>query len=137
MLDATSPVPESERRWIDVDLSGSRFHNVDLSGSKVTGAWADELVLDGSFERLVVNEVDVMPDVEQQLAARHPELGRIRTGDLDDLRAAWATTRAMWEETEARVATLDPALLRERVDGEWSYLQTLRHLVMASDAWLR
>lgn len=24
-----------------------------------------------------------------------------------------------------------------RVDGEWSFAQTLRHLVMATDAWLR
>ncbi|MBX3286275.1 MAG: DinB family protein, partial [Actinobacteria bacterium] len=24
----------------------------------------------------------------------------------------------------------------ERVDGEWSYLQTLRHLVMATDRWI-
>lgn len=137
MLDATPPVPESERRWVDVDLSGARFHNVTLSGGKVTGAWASDLVLDGMFERLVVNDVDVMPYVEQELAARHPELGLLRTGDLDDLRAAWATTKALWEATEARVATFDPALLRERVDGEWSYLQTLRHLVFASDGWLR
>ena len=27
------------------------------------------------------------------------------------------------------------ALLSERVDGEWSFLETLRHLIMATDCW--
>ena len=32
---------------------------------------------------------------------------------------------------------LDPDLLHERVDGEWSFIETLRHLVFATDAWVR
>ena len=27
-------------------------------------------------------------------------------------------------------------LLHERVDGEWSFIETLRHLVLATDAWV-
>jgi len=30
-----------------------------------------------------------------------------------------------------------PELLHERVDGEWSFIETLRHLVFATDAWVR
>ena len=30
-----------------------------------------------------------------------------------------------------------PALLQESVDGEWSFIETLRHLVFATDAWIR
>jgi hypothetical protein len=137
VLEPTSPVPEPDRRWVGVDLSGARFHNVDLSGARLTGVWAQEIVVDGAIERMTVNGIDVMPYVEQQLFARHPELGKIWTGDLDDLRDAWRTIRATWAATEAEVATLDPALLERSVDGEYSYLQTLRHLVFASDAWLR
>ncbi len=31
---------------------------------------------------------------------------------------------------------LDPALLHESVDGEWSFTETLRHLVFATESWL-
>jgi hypothetical protein len=137
MSRATPPVPESERRWINVDLSGARFHNVVLSGARITGVWARDVVVDGDVERLTVNGIDVMPYVRQQLGAQHPELEQTWSGDLDDLRAAWATIRAAWEATEREVSALDEALLHRRVDDEWSYLETLRHLVLASDAWLR
>jgi hypothetical protein len=30
-----------------------------------------------------------------------------------------------------------PELLHESVDGEWSFIETLRHLVFATDAWIR
>ena len=30
-----------------------------------------------------------------------------------------------------------PELLHERVDGEWSFIETLRHLVFATDAWVK
>ena len=29
-----------------------------------------------------------------------------------------------------------PELLHERVEGEWSFIETLRHLVFATDAWV-
>ena len=32
---------------------------------------------------------------------------------------------------------LPPDLLHERVDDEWSFIETLRHLVFATDAWVR
>jgi hypothetical protein len=31
---------------------------------------------------------------------------------------------------------MDPETLHERVDGEWSFIETLRHLVFATDAWV-
>ena len=36
-----------------------------------------------------------------------------------------------------RARRLPPALLHESVDGEWSFTETLRHLVYATDAWVR
>lgn len=38
------------------------------------------------------------------------------------------------DETVARARRLDPELLHESVDGEWSFIETLRHLVFATDA---
>jgi hypothetical protein len=31
---------------------------------------------------------------------------------------------------------MEPELLHERVEGEWSFIETLRHLVFATDAWV-
>ncbi|MGI8900624.1 MAG: DinB family protein [Nocardioides sp.] len=30
-----------------------------------------------------------------------------------------------------------PALLHQRAEGEWSFIETLRHLVFATDAWVK
>ena len=35
--------------------------------------------------------------------------------------------------TVAGPRRLDPALLHEQVDGEWSFIETLRHLVFATE----
>jgi hypothetical protein len=43
----------------------------------------------------------------------------------------------MWRETVGRAGRLQPELLHESVDGEWSFIETLRHLVFATDAWIR
>src|SRR5215472_13121885 len=36
-----------------------------------------------------------------------------------------------------RARGMTPELLHERVDEEWSFIETLRHLVFATDAWVR
>ena len=42
----------------------------------------------------------------------------------------------MWETTVARAGRLPSDLLDERVNGEWSFLETLRHLIMVTDTWV-
>ena len=41
-----------------------------------------------------------------------------------------------WDAAVQRARALPEDVLHERVDGEWSFMETLRHLVMASDAWV-
>jgi hypothetical protein len=43
----------------------------------------------------------------------------------------------VWPPTVERAKRLPPDLLHERVDGEWSFIETLRHLVSATDSWVR
>jgi hypothetical protein len=52
------------------------------------------------------------------------------------LRAAWSTVKERWRATDARALALGAGSCRERVDGEWSYAETLRHLVFVTDAWV-
>ncbi len=44
---------------------------------------------------------------------------------------------ARWRATVSRPRELSEATLNERVDDEWSFVETLRHLVLATDCWLR
>jgi hypothetical protein len=48
---------------------------------------------------------------------------------------AWSAVDALWESTLERARLLPEAKLHERVDGEWSFVETQRHLLFASDAW--
>ena len=88
---------------------------------------------DGTF---LVNGVDVVPLVDAELDRRFP--GRaLRTAETPEgLRAAWEALERTWSATVDRATGMPPGTVVESVDGEWSFAQTLRHLVMATDTWL-
>ena len=119
-----------------VTFEGARFREVDLSGVRVTGAWLRDLDLDGELDGLTVNGVDVGPFVEAELDRRYPERPAVRDGGAEDFRRACEINERAWEATMARVRRLPDAVLHERVDDEWSFIETLRHLVFCTDAWL-
>ena len=52
-------------------------------------------------------------------------------------REAWDVVERLWADTVERASRVDPELLHESVDGEWSFIETLRHLVFATDSWIR
>src|SRR5262245_44385439 len=120
-----------------VELSGARFRNVHLEGAEFRGVWADRLVIDGGFGELIFNEVDVVPLWRAELSRRHPEFAMLAPDDADGYRAVWPLLEGPWEQTVARARALPEELLHERVDDEWSFIETLRHMLMVHDAWLR
>jgi len=128
--------------FVDVDLRGARFVGSDLSGVVMRGvdlAGADldaPWLLDGE-STLHVNGVDVAPFVEAELDRRFPGRELRRAGDPDGLRAAWSALEDSWAAALRRAAALPPGTVDESVGGEWSFAQTLRHLVLATDMWLR
>jgi hypothetical protein len=81
--------------------------------------------------------VDVAPLVEEELNRRFPGRAERRSPDPEGLRAAWATLQRTWDATVARVAAMPEGTVDISVAGEWSFAQTLRHLVLATDTWLR
>lgn len=123
-----------------VDLSEVRIHDALVRDVRITGAWIQDLVIEAEIESsFLVNGVDVLPYLDDVLNARYP--GReavfaVREGDADTFRAAWAIDQAAWVTTVERARQLPEERLHERVDGEWSFIQTLRHLVMATDSWV-
>lgn len=120
----------------DVDLSGSYFRDVLLEDVVMTGVVLARARIDGDVEDVVINGVDVVPYVEAELDRRDPERPLMRPTDPAGFREAWDIVERRWNETVARARRLDPALLDESVDGEWSFLQTLRHLTFATDSWV-
>src|SRR5580704_14193843 len=127
--------------FIGADLSGARFAEADLSGVVMRGVNAEDVDIDdpflgdgGSFLR--VNGVDVVPFVEAELNRRFPGRAARRAEDPDGLRAAWAAVERAWSATFARVAAMPAGTVDLAVGGEWSFAQTLRHLVLATDLWL-
>jgi hypothetical protein len=123
-------------RFEDVSLRGARFHGVDLSGSRITAARVVDVEIDGDVESLRVNGVDVVPLVEAELDRRHPDRAKMRATTPEEFREAWDLLQSLWRGTVERARGLDPDLVHERVDGEWSFVETMRHLLFVTDAWV-
>src|SRR5690348_18190325 len=123
-------------RFDQVDLSSARFRNVDLTGASIRGALLINVDIDGLLQEVTVNGVDVVPLVEAELDRRYPDRAKMRPADADGYREAWDILERLWQQTVDRARGMDPDLLHERVDDEWSFIETQRHLVFATDAWI-
>jgi hypothetical protein len=131
----------------DVDLTNSRFELVDLTGVSIRSARLTNarfsnvdmvnVAISGEIEGLRVNEVDITPLVEAALNQRYPERVHMRPEDAEGFRHAWRVLERLWVGTVERARAMDPPALHQQVDGEWSFIETLRHLVFATDAWVR
>lgn len=124
-------------RFVDQDLRGAEFREGDLSGARLIGVVMQDAVIDGLVTNLVVNGVEVTGYVEAELDRRHPVRVLIRSDEPADLRRAHRTLVADWAATVARLDALSPGSEHQRVDDEWSTVETLRHLVFVHDSWFR
>jgi len=145
MVPVVATTEESDDRhaatFVDKDLRGARFVRSDLSGAVMRGVDVDGADIDAPWlldggGSLHVNGVDVVPFVEAELNRRFPGRADRSAGDPEGLRAAWASLEETWAATLERVAAMPPGTVDVSVHGEWSFAQTLRHLVMATDTWL-
>lgn len=118
-------------RFIESDLSGLVMRGVDVRDADIDAPW----LADGeTFFR--INGVDVIQFVEAELDRRFPGRADRKAADPDGLRAAWAALERAWAATMDRAAAMPPGTVDASVAGEWSFAQTLRHLVFATDIWL-
>jgi len=123
----------------EVDLSGATIRDSDVSGLRIVASVVDDVHLSGheGVGRVVVDDVDVTDYVRSELDRRHPERVLVREmRSADDVRAAWAVVDTMWDAAVAHAASVPESLLHERVQGEWSFVETVRHLVFADDIWV-
>jgi hypothetical protein len=119
-----------------VDMRDAWLREVDLSGAHIRGADLTGTEIDGEIDGLTIHGIEVGPLVEAELDRRHPERAALRARDADAVRTGWDGLEAMWAPTIERVAAMPAGTADVSVDREWSFAQTLRHLVFATDVWL-
>jgi hypothetical protein len=126
----------SGREFSDLDLSGARFRNVNLTGARFVEANLVNARISGLIHGLVINDLEVAPLIRAEMERRYPERAKLTPTTAAGTRAAWSGIEALWSATKTRALALPEAVLRERVDGEWSFLESERHLVMVTDGWI-
>jgi hypothetical protein len=126
--------------FVGVNLRGARVAESDLSGVVMRGVEVSRLDIDAPWlpdgGHLLVNGVDVVPLVEAELDRRFPGRAERRATDPAGLRAAWAACERAWAAAVERAEAMPAGTVDVSVAGEWSFAQTLRHLVAATDTWL-
>jgi hypothetical protein len=79
--------------------------------------------------------VTVAAPLSERQAARINPLGLL-ADDPSGLREAWLKIERLWDTTMEQAGRIDEARLEQRVGGEWSFSETLRHLIFVTDAWI-
>ncbi|MBE1492587.1 DinB family protein [Plantactinospora soyae] len=125
-----------DARMREVDLTGARVHGALFHNSRLRGVELVDVEISGEVRNVVVNGVDIAPFVEAELNRRMPERAKMKPDDPDGFREAWAILERLWEDTLTRARKFPEAALHRSVDGEWSFIQTLRHLNFASASWV-
>ncbi|GAB3540964.1 hypothetical protein GCM10027403_31610 [Arthrobacter tecti] len=123
--------------FVKASFKGATLRFSDVSGMTMRGVDLDGLDVDSHdlfFGSLLVNGVDVVPLVDAELNRQFPgrELQKAQTPER--LREGWVAVQSAWQAT---VANTPAELVDAHVEDEWSLAQTLRHLILATDAWLR
>ncbi|HTN80373.1 MAG TPA: DinB family protein [Acidimicrobiales bacterium] len=142
--------------FVDQDLSGAQFervklrdvrmHRVDLRGAEIRASALHNVRMSGVEMRnveisaelfnVVVNGVDIAPLVQAELDRRMPDRVKMRPSDAHGFSEAWAILVRLWEVTVDSARSLPAESLHARVNDEWSFIETLRHLSFASAAWV-
>jgi DinB superfamily len=129
------PFPEGSR-VDELDLSGIHLHGVSLESATLTDAYLRGTTISGDIEGLSINGVEIGPLVDAELDRRFPDRVRLRATDIEGLRDASSMLEGLWSAATERASRLPWDRQLQRVEGEWSFVETLRHLVCATDCWV-
>ena len=116
------------------DLTGATFRDVNLTDVGISHALLVNVDIDAVVDQLVINGVDVTAYVNER-DPWFPLRAMLRPTSAPDMQETWSALEREWAATTALARTLPDAALHRSVDGEWSFVQTIRHLVFAMDKW--
>lgn len=123
-----------ESEFWGADLSRTVFRDVNMTGVRISHAWLVDVEVDALVDRVVINGVDVTDYVNER-DPWYPLRAMIRPDTPTGMREAWQALGDAWAAQLALADSLPPEAVHESVAGEWSLVQTLRHLVFAMDKW--
>lgn len=124
----------SESVFWGVDLSKSLFRDAEFAGSRFFHVSMENVDIDGIVNRLMVNGVDVTSYVNEH-DRWYPLRTMLSPSDAAGVATAWTELAREWAVLDERASRMARDRLLESVNGEWSYRDTLRHLVFAHDKW--
>ena len=117
-----------------VDLSGARFRDVNMTDVAISHAWLVNVDIDARIDHVTINGVDVTQYVNER-DRWYPLRSMLRPPDPEGMRATWQALEREWAPTIEHARGLTDAQAHESVGGEWSFVDTLRHLAFAMDKW--
>jgi hypothetical protein len=123
-------------RITDADFSGARLHAPSFEGTKITDGYFVNADISADIEGLRINGVEIAPLVEAARVRRFPDRAKLSAADPLGIGEAWTMIENRWSATLERARSLPESVLYEQVDDEWSFVETLRHLIFATDTWL-
>ena len=87
-------------------------------------------------ETIEIEGIKVAPPITRNQGRTLASNGLLADG-TESLMGTWLRVVAFWADTvrEARISPGD-LQLTEKVNGEWSFIETLRHLVFVTDTWI-
>ncbi len=118
------------------DFSNKKLRSVDFSNARIVGANMVNASFEGEIFGLKINGIEVQPLISQELERRYPERKQLFTTSPEGMRAAYDIVFGQLDASFERARGLTEAQRNERVDDEWSVIETIRHLVFAVDAWI-
>jgi hypothetical protein len=119
----------------DLTMADAQFREVDLTGVRMYGVLLINADVDGAIDGLRVNGVEVAPLIAAELDRQYPIRTRLRGTTPAELRIAWSTVDELWAPTVRRAQGLSVADQNRSVNNEWSFVETLRHLLFVIDSW--
>jgi hypothetical protein len=119
-----------------VSFAGAPMRNANFVGVKMEGLFINAEI-SGLIDALRINGVEVAPLIEAELVRRHPELAMFTAVDLSDVGEGLQIVEEQLGATLRRVGALSEELRNRKVDGEWSAVETVRHLVFVVDLHVR
>lgn len=120
----------------DLDFSGAHLRSPSFEEARISDGWFLNAEISGFIGGLRVNDVEIAPLVSAELDRRFPDRVKLRATDREGLSDAWTMIEGIWSATVARARRLPEELCYERVDDEFSFVETLRHLIFATDGWI-
>lgn len=118
------------------DFSNKKMRDVDFANAKIVGANMLNASFEGEIFGLKINGIEVAPLIARELERRHPERKKLFTTTPEGMKDAYEIVFGQLDATFARARRLTEEQRNERVDDEWSVVETIRHLVFAVDAWI-